>query len=107
VGVGWNLTDVGLPDDIIDELLRRGVDEAERRCRALVPRWEEIDDARQRVLLNMAFNLGDRLRQFKRLLAAIGEGDYEAAATEMLRSAWATQVKGRATRLAAMMRKGE
>jgi lysozyme len=34
------------------------------------------------------------------------QGKYDAAADGMLASAWATQVKGRAIRLADMMRKG-
>ena len=72
-----------------------------------LPWWEQLDDVRKRVLADMGFNLGIAgLLKFKNTLAAMKRGDYEAAARGMLRSRWATQVKGRATRLAEMMRTG-
>lgn len=72
-----------------------------------LPWWRELSDARQRVLVNMCFNLGiGGLLGFKNTLAYIKAGDYEAAAKGMLNSKWATQVGARATRLSEMMRKG-
>ena len=62
---------------------------------------------RQRVYVNMTFNLGStRLALFKKMHAAVEAKDWEKAAEEMLDSKWATQVKGRADRLAEMMRSG-
>ena len=70
--------------------------------------WRGLDDVRQRVLVNMAFNLGiTRLLGFKNTLAAMQAGNYADAAKGMLDSKWATQVGARATRLAAMMRDGD
>jgi lysozyme len=55
----------------------------------------------------MAFNLGiTKLLGFRNTLVAMRQGKYDAAADGMLASAWAAQVKGRAQRLADMMRKG-
>ena len=72
-----------------------------------LPWWRSLTDARQRVLLNMAFNLGiNGLMGFKKTLAMISVGNYQGAADEMLRSTWAKQVKGRANRLADMMVQG-
>jgi len=72
-----------------------------------LPWWRELSDARQRVLVNMCFNLGiGGLLGFKNTLAYIKAGDYEAAAKGMLNSKWATQVGDRAVRLSEMMRKG-
>lgn len=72
-----------------------------------LPWWRSLTDARQRALLNMAFNLGvNGLMGFKKTLAMISVGNYQGAADEMLRSTWAKQVKGRANRLAAMMVQG-
>lgn len=69
--------------------------------------WRNLTDARQRVILNMAFNLGvGGLLGFKNTLAAISVGDYEAAAANMLKSKWAKQVGQRANRLATMMVNG-
>lgn len=67
----------------------------------------KLDPVRQSVLQNMAFNLGvDGLLQFRNTLAAVKAGEYERACIGMLASKWATQVKGRAQRLARQMRTG-
>jgi lysozyme len=72
-----------------------------------LPWWTDLNDVRQRVLCNMCFNLGmSKLSGFKNTLAAMRQGRYDAAADGMLNSAWASQVKGRAIRLADMMRNG-
>lgn len=69
--------------------------------------WRNLSDARQRVLLNMAFNLGvDGLLSFKKTLASISVGDFESAKRGMLGSKWASQVGERAQRLADMMVRG-
>ena len=63
---------------------------------------------RQAVLFNMAFNLGVAgLLSFKNTLSLIEQGKYLAASDAMLKSKWATQVKGRAVELAAQMRSGK
>lgn len=67
-----------------------------------------LNEARQAVLVNMAYNLGiDGLLKFKRTLGLIEHGDYDNAADAMLQSKWAGQVKGRAVELAEQMRKGK
>lgn len=70
--------------------------------------WKNLDEVRQRVLFDMCFNLGvTKLLAFKNTLEAIRTGRYDDAAAGMLNSLWAKQVKGRATRLANMMRTGK
>jgi len=72
-----------------------------------LPWWRELSDARQRVLVNMCFNLGiGGLLGFKNTLAFIKAGEYKKAAAGMLNSLWAKQVGARATRLAKMMEEG-
>ena len=57
------------------------------------------------VLINMTYNLGvPRLLGFRKMWEALERGDFPRAADEMLDSRWATQVKGRAERLAKKMR---
>ena len=69
-----------------------------------LPWWRKMEEPRQAVLLNMAFNLGvPKLLGFKRALGAMSIGDYPRAGTEMLDSLWARQVKGRAAELARQM----
>jgi len=59
----------------------------------------------QRVLVNMAFNLGrSRLGKFKNMITAVNEGNYEKAADEMVDSKWYRQVKTRGVELVEIMR---
>jgi len=62
--------------------------------------WRGLNDNKQRVMVNMCFNLGcPRLSKFKKFLAAMEDNDFETAAKEMMDSKWATQVGNRAERL--------
>ena len=62
---------------------------------------------RAEVLINMAFNMGvPGLLKFRRVLDAVRADDYEAAASHMLDSRWASQVRRRAVELARQMRLG-
>ena len=71
-----------------------------RLSRAL-PWWPRQPEEIQRVLCNMAFNLGvPGLLSFKNTLGSIERGEYADAAKAMRASLWARQVKGRAERLA-------
>lgn len=73
-----------------------------------LPWWRDLDDARQDVIVNMAFNLGvPGLLTFRNTLAHIHAGEWEAAAAGMLASKWAAQVHGRAKRLAHQMLTGQ
>jgi lysozyme len=94
------------PDEIEHLLINdvtRTVAELDRRA----PWWRELDPVRRRVIINMAFNLGvTGLLGFRNTLAKVRAGDWEGASRGMLASKWARQVKGRADRLARMMREG-
>ncbi|MGJ8518033.1 glycoside hydrolase family protein [Carnimonas bestiolae] len=107
IGVGRNVEDVGLRDDEINYMLDNDIAAATEDAKAFLgaDAFDALDDDRQGVLINMSFNLGlPRLRGFKQFRAALLNHDYQRAADEMLDSAWAKQVKARATRLAARMR---
>jgi lysozyme len=107
IGVGRNLDDRGITEAEALFLLDNDIDIAITELQARFPWFDELSEIRQRVLIDMAFNLGiTKLLGFKRTLAAIKRGDYVAAAAGMMASKWATQVKRRAHRLAAMMREG-
>jgi len=104
IGVGRNLEDRGLSDAEIEFLLDNDVIIVENELTKAFPWWKDMSEIRQRVLADMAFNMGvPRLKGFKNALAAMKEGDYAEAADEMMDSIWAKQVGTRAARLAHMM----
>jgi lysozyme len=106
IGVGRNLTDVGIAESECDLMLENDVMHSVTWLDHHLPWWRSLDAVRQRVLINMAFNLGGKLLTFADTLAAMQRGDYAKAANGMLASKWATQVGVRAYRLATMMRTG-
>lgn len=72
-----------------------------------LPWWKTLDEVRRRALINMAYNLGvPRLLGFRKMLAALKAGSYEAAAREAMDSLWSRQVGDRAQRIAHMLRYG-
>lgn len=98
----------GLSDAEIDFLLSNDIDRFEKQLIDALPWYGRLDEVRQRVLVNMAFNLGiGGLLGFKNTLAMIERGDYAGAAKGMLASKWAGQVGERAKRLATMMETGK
>jgi lysozyme len=108
IGVGRNIEDRGLRDDEIDLMLSNDIDEAAGIARAVIPIYDKLDDVRQEVVTNMAFNLGQtRLAGFKQFIAALMRFDFQRATTEMMDSKWYEQVGDRGKRLAYAMREGK
>lgn len=107
LGIGRNLDDVGITANEADYLLENDIGRAMAGLDAALPWWRELSEARQRALVNMAFNLGVAgLLGFRAAIAALHAGDYDAAAVAALDSRWARQVGMRADRIAAMLREG-
>jgi lysozyme len=107
IGCGRNLDDVGLSMDEVDYLLFNDIQKCEMEARKY-PWFKGLNQTRKDVVLSMIFNLGPAgFAGFKNTIASIASGDYEDAASRMLRSKWASQVGNRAIRLAQMMRTGE
>jgi lysozyme len=129
IGIGRNLEDRGITKQELDELdipniehvYEYGITEAdavylatndvqivEEELVRAHPCVDRLDSVRQLIVMDMAFNMGvPRLCKFKNMWNAIHDEDYPTAAKEMLDSRWATQVKGRATKLANAMHNGE
>jgi len=96
-----------LSDAAIDFILDEDIDKTYATLTDALPWVQQLDDARQNVLLNMAFNLGvGGLLKFKKTLEHVKAGRYGAAAVEMLQSDWAKQVGSRADRLSIVMELG-
>ena len=138
IGKGRNLDDVGISAEETRVLgitkasaIARGITQAQsdylfgndiRRSEAdldrKLPWWRQLDDVRQRVMLNMCFNMGIGrvaspgkkalgLLSFVNTLAKIKAGDWKGAAAGMAASLWHDQVGARAVRLEKMMETGK
>lgn len=108
IGIGRNLDDRGITEEEIVFLFGTDVALVEKDLDKNLKWWRDMSEVRQRVLADMCFNLGiTKLLTFKNTLEAMRTGRYNDAASGMLNSLWAKQVKGRAVRLANMMRTGE
>lgn len=130
-GCGRNLDDVGLSAAELDlfgvslaHVRKKGltasqaeicldndIDRSMADLDRYLPWWRQLDPVRQRVLVNMCFNMGignsqKGLLSFTNTLALIRDGQFAQAAANMLVSKWARQVKARAVRLADLMRLG-
>jgi lysozyme len=107
IAYGRNLDDVGISRDEADFMLANDIEKVDRQL-SVVDEYAMLDKTRQTVIANMCFNLGFRgLMNFSRMWTAIGKGDYEEAARQMLSSKWANQVGARAVELSEIMQTGE
>jgi lysozyme len=103
----YNMRKDGISKEIAETILKVHVAQIETDLKEQFAWFENLNEARQAVLINMAFNLGMKgLLSFKNTLAMVKTGDYAGAAKNMLKSKWAGQVKGRAVELSAQMRTG-
>lgn len=111
VGWGFRLGKKGAP--LPDFFLPRKAGDAWLEClvedikQALGPRISGMSEARQAVVISMAYQLGiNGCVNFQRMWLAIGKRDYTTAAEEMLDSVWAKQTAARAHRHATVMQTG-
>lgn len=101
IGVGRNLEERGISEDEAFYLLGNDIEVIWDELIKQHPIVEDLDDQRQMILLDMAFNMGvPRLGKFKKMWAAIEDGDMNEASKQALDSRWADQVGRRAERLA-------
>ena len=127
IGIGFNLEDkdnqriiremghdvqslvsnkTSLTEDEINGLYSHSIKKAYNDADKWLPNFKEQPREVRKALTDMAFNLGSsKLNGFVNTKQAFIDGDYVKAADEMLDSKWSKQVKGRAKRLASMVRK--
>ena len=107
IGVGRNLDDVGISIAEANNMLLNDINRVLPQLDKSMPWWRDLSEARQRVLCNMAFNLGiTKLLKFTKTLKMMQDGKYKQAAEAMRQSLWYRQVGVRAERLAVMMDNG-
>ncbi len=114
IGYGRNLETNGISEAEAEFMLLNDLLACESELKA--EGWyNQLDETRRAVVLNMAFNLGKpKIMKFKKFIGALSNDDYETASKEMVTgsdgvspSKWASQVGSRAYELADQMRTGQ
>lgn len=108
IGVGRNLTDVGITHDeaimMLDNDIRRVEDELDKE----LSWWRSQPQKVQRGLANMCFQLGlSGLKTFHMALGFLNKNDYAAAREAFSESLWAKQTPERAKRVIELMNNDE
>lgn len=107
IGYGFNLAANELPFEVLEYLFWKEYIEHKLALVKALPWVLELDDVRQGILVDMAYNLGvDGLLKFKNTLGCVERGDYEGAAKGMENSLWYRQVGSRGVTLVRQMRTG-
>lgn len=112
IGVGRNLDSRGISRSEAMVLLDNDIARARLDVDILLARnhvyRDRLNPARLDALANMAFNLGQTgLGGFRKLFAALAEGDYSLAMDEVLQSRYAEQVGFRAVEIGLQIESGE
>lgn len=69
--------------------------------------FKSLNPARKSIIISMCYQMGfNGVMRFKKMISAIGQGEYIVAGREMLDSRWAKQTPARAQRHAEVMRTG-
>jgi GH24 family phage-related lysozyme (muramidase) len=87
---------IDLSNEQIDQLLDADVERAIADARNIVSNFDTIPEAKQKVVVDMVFNLGAAgFSGFHNTIKAIEEEDWQRAAREMKDSRWFKQVGNR------------
>ena len=101
----WKSIGTEVSQDRVDELFGKDIAWTMADCRDIVPKFDDMPREIRLILANMIFNMGrSRMIGFRKMLAAVDERDWSAAADEMHDSKWRRQVPARAERLIKRMR---
>ena len=98
---------VGTPveKERIDNAFEEDFNTACEDCKVWFDDFANLPNQVKRVLVNMAFNLGqNRLGKFRKMIAAVNANDFSEAANQMVDSRWYNQVGNRSIELENWMR---
>ena len=99
--------DIGTPisESRVIEAFEQDCENVLRDCIILYEDFSSLPEEAQQVIANMMFNMGrPRLSKFKGMKRGVDSRDWNAAADEMVDSAWYCQVTNRADRLVERIR---
>jgi len=106
--IGHNARERAITREQAIYLLRNDVQAVIRALDRNIPWWQQLDEVRARVLVDMCFNMGIKtFLTFKNTLTYVKEGKFNNAASGMANSLWYKQVGERGERLTKMMRTGK
>jgi lysozyme len=95
-------------DNMVDDALQLDIATATQGCEDNIPCFNSLNDARQGVLIGMAFQMGVQgLLGFTTFLGLVNSGQFTAAAEDLRNTRWAHQTPTRANRMATQMDSGE
>ena len=88
-------------------LLRNDIDRVIGECEKKIPFWAQLDNERKYALIDLVFQLGvGGVLKFKKMLAAMGVGNWKEASVQCLDSKYAQQTPTRAKRIARTIETG-
>ena len=99
--------EVGTPvnESRVIDVFEQDMQSVLRDCNILYTDFHYLPEEAQQIIANMMFNMGrPRLSKFKGMKRGVDARDWDAAADEMVDSAWYRQVTNRAERLVKRMR---
>lgn len=106
IGVGHNLTDLGLTptqiSGILDDDIQNTLAFLDKNC----PWFKDLDAVRQKAIADMTFNLMGKILDFSKMIDALKKKDWDRVSAELLDSVFAQQTGKRAKNLAYMLRTG-
>ena len=97
----------GITEEEAEYLLKNDVNKSVNVLQNKLDFFSELSEVRKTVLIDMYFNMGNRLFKFEKTLEHVKNKNFTEAAEEMLNSRWAGQVGQRAVRLSKMMESDE
>ena len=101
---GWSVgTDVD--EDRVIQAFESDCETVLSDCNILYEDFDDLPEEAKQIIANMMFNMGrTRLSKFRGMKRGVDARDWDAAADEMVDSAWYRQVTNRAERLVKRMR---
>ena len=101
IGIGRNLTDVGISEEEKELMFINDVAKAEVIAAKIFSGFDSMSNVRKAALANLAFNMGEAtLSKFVGFIALVNAGQWSQAADDLLRTAYAKEVGPRAQRRA-------
>jgi len=109
IGYGRNLTDNGITETEAEDMLSYDIAEAMHDIDAIFGKLsKDFGENRYTALIDMLYNLGfSRFMGFRKMIAAIKDGDWDDAANQAMNSRWSMQVGQRALDVEKLLRKGD
>ena len=107
VGVGHNLSDLGVSEAVIDLMLSEDHERARTDLLRVYPWATELDPVRLAAFIDLSFNLGiAKLSRFRNTIAAIKAKEWISVGKHLRQSLWYQQVGKRGPRIIKMFETG-